>query len=201
MGPTDRLPDLITKLVPAKSVRRLNICGHFVWRLRPPANPLTTMTPQVSPASQAVGLARFQHDRAAPETAALWREIQRQEFQLRINLAQQPCLVCGRVPCHAHHLGFTQSRALGKRSVMSSLSHCVAVTIGRSTAVVMKRGGGAAQPSIPLQSPIGFGSRRVRSWRPRTAQISDQDEPICCSRRQRNLFGEVAPEHRSSRAL
>ena len=30
-------------------------------------------------------------------------------------VAQQPCLVCGRTPCDAHHLRFTQSRALGKK--------------------------------------------------------------------------------------
>lgn len=30
-------------------------------------------------------------------------------------VAQQPCLVCGRMPCDAHHLRFTQSRALGKK--------------------------------------------------------------------------------------
>jgi hypothetical protein len=30
-------------------------------------------------------------------------------------VAQQPCLICGRVPCDAHHLRFTQSRALGKK--------------------------------------------------------------------------------------
>ena len=30
-------------------------------------------------------------------------------------VAQQPCLVCGRIPCDAHHLRFTQSRALGKK--------------------------------------------------------------------------------------
>jgi ERF superfamily len=30
-------------------------------------------------------------------------------------VAQQPCLVCGREPCDAHHLRFTQSRALGRK--------------------------------------------------------------------------------------
>ena len=30
-------------------------------------------------------------------------------------VAQQPCLVCGRIPCDAHHLRFIQSRALGKK--------------------------------------------------------------------------------------
>jgi hypothetical protein len=30
-------------------------------------------------------------------------------------VAQQACLVCGRIPCDAHHLRFTQSRALGKK--------------------------------------------------------------------------------------
>ena len=30
-------------------------------------------------------------------------------------VAQQPCLVCGRTPCDAHHLRFTQRRALGKK--------------------------------------------------------------------------------------
>jgi hypothetical protein len=30
-------------------------------------------------------------------------------------VAQQTCLVCGRQPCDAHHLRFTQNRALGRR--------------------------------------------------------------------------------------
>jgi hypothetical protein len=30
-------------------------------------------------------------------------------------VAQQTCLVCGRAPCDAHHLRFTQSRALGRK--------------------------------------------------------------------------------------
>jgi ERF superfamily len=31
------------------------------------------------------------------------------------HVAQQPCLVCGRKPCDAHHLRFAQSRALGRK--------------------------------------------------------------------------------------
>ena len=31
------------------------------------------------------------------------------------HVAQQPCLVCGRQPADAHHLRFTQSRALGRK--------------------------------------------------------------------------------------
>jgi len=30
-------------------------------------------------------------------------------------VALQPCLICGRAPCDAHHLRFTQSRALGRK--------------------------------------------------------------------------------------
>ena len=30
-------------------------------------------------------------------------------------VARQPCLVCGRMPCDAHHLRFTQPRALGRK--------------------------------------------------------------------------------------
>ena len=30
-------------------------------------------------------------------------------------VAQQPCLVCGRSPGHAHHLRFAQPRALGRK--------------------------------------------------------------------------------------
>jgi ERF superfamily len=30
-------------------------------------------------------------------------------------VARQPCLVCGRQPCDAHHLRFSQSRALGRK--------------------------------------------------------------------------------------
>jgi hypothetical protein len=31
------------------------------------------------------------------------------------NVAKQPCLICGRQPCDAHHLRCTQSRALGRK--------------------------------------------------------------------------------------
>jgi hypothetical protein len=31
------------------------------------------------------------------------------------HVARQPCLICGRQPCDAHHLRFTQSRALGRK--------------------------------------------------------------------------------------
>jgi hypothetical protein len=31
-------------------------------------------------------------------------------------VAQQPCLICGRQPCDAHHLRFAQSRALGRKA-------------------------------------------------------------------------------------
>jgi hypothetical protein len=30
-------------------------------------------------------------------------------------IAHQPCAVCGRQPCEAHHIGFAQPRALGRR--------------------------------------------------------------------------------------
>jgi hypothetical protein len=30
-------------------------------------------------------------------------------------VASQPCLVCGRSPADAHHLRFTQSRAMGRK--------------------------------------------------------------------------------------
>ena len=30
-------------------------------------------------------------------------------------VAKQPCLVCGREPCDAHHLRFAQSRGLGQK--------------------------------------------------------------------------------------
>jgi hypothetical protein len=31
------------------------------------------------------------------------------------SVSKQPCLVCGRCPADAHHLRFTQSRALGRK--------------------------------------------------------------------------------------
>ena len=31
------------------------------------------------------------------------------------HVGNQPCLICGRRPCDAHHLRFTQSRALGRK--------------------------------------------------------------------------------------
>jgi hypothetical protein len=31
------------------------------------------------------------------------------------SVARHPCVVCGRLPCDAHHLRFAQSRALGRK--------------------------------------------------------------------------------------
>jgi len=38
----------------------------------------------------------------------------RDKIHLRF-IAQQPCLICGRQPCDAHHLRFAQSRGLGQK--------------------------------------------------------------------------------------
>jgi hypothetical protein len=52
------------------------------------------------------------------------------------SVIKQPCLICGRTPSDPHHLRFTQSRALGRRSAMSLLCrspvHARSARIGAS---------------------------------------------------------------------
>jgi hypothetical protein len=49
-----------------------------------------------------------------------------------------------------------------KRSVTSSPSRCVAVTIARFTVAVTKQDGGVELQLIPLLQPADFGSKRTR---------------------------------------
>ena len=87
--------------------------------LRPLAEPQRdTLVPQVpspseltaeAPALPATQLPDFEHYAVTPRPRRLRDKLHR-EF-----VAAQPCLVCGRQPSDAHHLRFTQPRALGRK--------------------------------------------------------------------------------------
>src|SRR5262249_9193845 len=49
------------------------------------------------------------------DVRALGKIVRLRDKEHRRFVARQPCLVCGRAPCDAHHLTFTQPRALGSR--------------------------------------------------------------------------------------
>ena len=83
-------------------------------------------------------------------------------------VAQQACLVCGRAPCDPHHLRFTQSPALGRRSATSSRSRCAGAIIASSTATAMKRRGGASAKSIRRSQPGPYGWKLIHGRRLRT---------------------------------
>jgi hypothetical protein len=73
-------------------------------------------------------------------------------------VSQQTCLVCGRQPCDAHHLRFTQNRALGRRvSDEFTVPLCRGI-IARSIVTVMKPGGGRNSGSIRPGPPARCGS-------------------------------------------
>ena len=73
-------------------------------------------------------------------------------------IARQPCTVCGRKPCEAHHLRFAQPRALGRRVSDDSRCPCAASIIVSSTARVTSAHGGTRPISIQCRSPSDSGS-------------------------------------------
>ena len=83
----------------------------------------------------------------------------RDKIHLRF-VAKQPCLVCGRQPCDAHHLRFAQSRVSASRSATNSRSHCAGHTIANCTAPAGKRTGGRKPVSSPSVWRASFG------WKP-----------------------------------
>ena len=74
-------------------------------------------------------------------------------------VAQQPCLICGRSPSHAHHLRFAQSRALGSRSAMNSRSRSAPFTISRTMRPAMSDCGGKSTKSTRSQWPHACGAK------------------------------------------
>jgi hypothetical protein len=63
-------------------------------------------------------------------------------------VSSQPCAVCGRQPCEAHHLRYAQPRALGVEFRMSSQCRCAWSTIASFTARAMSVRGGTKSMSI-----------------------------------------------------
>jgi hypothetical protein len=78
-------------------------------------------------------------------------------------VAQQTCLICGRQPCDAHHLRFTQSRALrAARSVTNSQSRYAGDIIAKFIVTAMKRAGGKSLGSIRPAPREHCGWKRIR---------------------------------------
>jgi hypothetical protein len=65
----------------------------------------------------------------------------RDRYHVR-HVAKQSCLVCGRQPADAHHLRFTQSRALGRKVSDEFTVPSVEGIIAKCTAVATKPRGG-----------------------------------------------------------
>jgi hypothetical protein len=63
-------------------------------------------------------------------------------------VAPQPCLVCGRRPADAHHLRFTQPRAMG-RKVSDEFTVPLCPAHHRVIASATRPPGGVDRPSIP----------------------------------------------------
>ena len=78
-------------------------------------------------------------------------------------VASQPCLVCGRSPADAHHLRFTQPRAMG-RKVSDEFTVPLCRTHHRDNhSFGDERPGGRDGPSIPSRRRESSGSRRGES--------------------------------------
>jgi hypothetical protein len=82
-------------------------------------------------------------------------------------VAQQPCLVCGRIPCDAHHLRFTRAARSVVRSVTSSPFHSAAAIISKCIATAMnlpgEKSSGLIRHLLPARS--GWTAIRCRSVR------------------------------------
>ena len=122
----DQIDDWAVRGLPAKNTLHaadaLLIEDAFrkkLTELRPLAEPQRdTLVPQVpspseltaeAPALPATQLPDFEHYAVTPRPRRLRDKLHR-EF-----VAAQPCVVCGRQPSDAHHLRFTQPRALGRK--------------------------------------------------------------------------------------
>ena len=122
----DQIDDWAVRGLPAKNTLHaadaLLIEDAFrkkLTELRPLAEPQSdTLVPQVpspseltaeAPALPATQLPDFEHYAVTPRPRRLRDKLHR-EF-----VAAQPCVVCGRQPSDAHHLRFTQPRALGRK--------------------------------------------------------------------------------------
>jgi ERF superfamily protein len=75
--------------------------------LAPPEPTIETNTSQTKPKSRAKSV-----DKAVLAYSEPRRIRDRDHVRF---VARQPCLICGRQPCDAHHLRFAQSRALGRK--------------------------------------------------------------------------------------
>ena len=78
-------------------------------------------------------------------------------------VASQPCLVCGRSPADAHHLRFTQPRAMGPKSATSSRYRCAGLITVTSIASETKSPGGGDGLLIPSRRHGCSGFRRGTS--------------------------------------
>jgi hypothetical protein len=75
-------------------------------------------------------------------------------------VASQPCLICGRNPADAHHLGFNQPRAMGlKMSDEFTVPRAESIA-ATSVAMETKSLSGNDERSIPLQQRGCSGFRR-----------------------------------------
>jgi hypothetical protein len=89
-------------------------------------------------------------------------------------VASQPCLFCGRQPCDAHHLKFTQPRALGRR-----VSDEFAVPLCRTHHRALHRSGDEAAwwKSIDLD-PVMVAQRLWRHTRLNVVPIQQHIDPL-----------------------
>src|SRR4051794_10417216 len=76
-----------------------------------PLSPVEVEAPEPSP--ERVSDADPAGQRPDDAVLALRKPLRRRDEDHLASVATQPCLVCGRQPCDAHHLRFAQPPALG----------------------------------------------------------------------------------------
>ena len=83
----------------------------FVQSVEDPAQPLTSHEIEPSRAK------KRQRSTVIDKSVLVWPEPRRVRDRDHVRyVAAQACLICGRQPCDAHHLRFSQSRALGRKA-------------------------------------------------------------------------------------
>ena len=73
-------------------------------------------------------------------------------------ISRQPCTVCGRQPCEAHHFATLSRVPLGVEFRTSSPCPCVASTIVSFTVMVTSHRGGTKPGSIQCRLRSNFGN-------------------------------------------
>jgi hypothetical protein len=133
-----------------------------------PLHPAAPAQPELPPVNNAVP---WHVDKSALPLSEPRRYRDRAHLEF---VASQPCLLCGRQPCDAHHLRFMQPRALGRR-----VSDEFAVPLCRTHHRALHRSGDeAAWWKSTNMDPVMIAQRLWQHTRPNGSPIQEHIDPL-----------------------